>query len=311
MKRSLILIAGIVALALNAANIDWLVKIDKTSTAKDAQKASTDGVMPADCKKITTKGSAPASLNRFSGKMYYNGTGFRGIAYAKLTFDKDCTQMVGFGVNSYCTLFINGKQIATTEPGGNFYRPIHATNYVQKVNFKKGDNHVAMFIRPGSIGWDIAFDLIPDFSALPADRKTRDRLLDQLYPPAKDGLLSKECLYYASSDKVAFTFETGLPTMAGIRYKTGNNKPVIVWDSKDALRRNTTIHRMEITGLQPKTTYDYEVVVLDPRTAKINALSKSKFTTFPAKDANSKFMIISDTQCDTVIRKTMVKKMLN
>ena len=310
MKKSLVLIAGLLALALHAANTDWLVKIDKTSTVKDALKASTDGTMPKDCKKITTKGSTPFSLNRYSGRMYYGGTGFRGIAYTKLTFDKDCTQMIGFGVNNYCTLFVNGKQIATTEPGGNFHRPIHATNYVNKVNFKKGDNHVAMFIRPGSIGWDFAFDLIPDFSALPAEKRVRDRLLEQLYPPEKSGLIAKECLYYASSDKVKFTFETGLPTMAGIRYKTGNNKPVIIWDSQDALRSNTTIHRVDINGLQPATKYDYEVVVIDPRTAKINAISKGSFTTFPAKDANSKFMIISDTQCDNIIRKTMVRKML-
>ena len=311
MKKSFVLIAGLLALALHAANIDWLVKLDKSSTVKDAQKASTDGTMPKDCRKITTKGSAPFALNRFSGRKYYGGSGFRGIAYTKLTFDQDCTRMIGFGVNNYCTLFINGKQIATTEPGGNFQRPIHATNYVYKVNFKKGDNHVAMFIRPGAVDWDMAFDLIPDFSALPAEKRVRDRLLEQLYPPAKAGLIARECLYYASSDKVKFTFETGLPTMAGIRYKSGKNKPAIVWDSKDAIRNNTTIHRVDIDGLQPATRYDYEVVVLDPRTAKINAISKGSFTTFPAKDANSKFMVISDTQCDNIIRRTMVKKMLD
>ena len=100
MKKSLILIAGVVALALNAADINWLVKIDKSVAAKDAQKASTDGIMPADCKKITTKGSKPVSFNRFTGRMYYNGTGLNAVVYAKLTFDQDCKQMVGFGVNN-------------------------------------------------------------------------------------------------------------------------------------------------------------------------------------------------------------------
>lgn len=311
MKKLLVLTAALLVLALNAADLNWLVRVDKTSSAKDAQKASVDGTMPQNCKKVTTKGSEPVSLNRFAGRMYYSRTGFCGVAYTKLTFDKDCTQMVGFGVNNYCTLFINGKQIATTEPGGNFHRPIHATNYVHKVNFKKGDNHVAMFIRPGAIGWDFAFDLIPDFSALPAEKRTRDRLIDQLFPPAKAGLIAKECLYYTSADKVSFNFETGLPTMAGIRFKKpGEKKPVIVWDSQDAIRRNATIHRVELTGLKPATEYAYEVVILDPRTAKINAVSKGKFTTFPAKGASSKFMIISDTQCDLPIRKAMVKKML-
>ena len=312
MKKSLVFLTSLLVLALHAANCNWLVKVDKTSTVQDAQKASVDGTMPGDCKKITTKGSDPVSLNRFAGRMYYNGTGFRGVVYTKLTFDNDCTQMVGFGVNNYCTLFINGKQIATTEPGGNFHRPIHATNYVQMVNFKKGDNHVAMFIRPGAIGWDFAFDLIPDFSALPAAKRTRDRLIDQLFPPAKAGLIAKECLYYTSADKASFNFETGLPTMAGIRYlKTGDKKAEIVWDSQDAIRNNATIHRVELTGLQPATEYAYEVVILDPRTAKINAVSKGKFTTFPAKGTNSKFMIISDTQCDRHIRRTMIGKMLN
>ena len=312
MKKLSLLVSALLMLSVDAANIDWMIKMDKSSTVKDAQKASTDGVMPKDCKKITTKGSNPVSLNRMSGRMYYNGTGLRAVVCAKLNFDQDCTRMIGFGVNNYCTLFVNGKEIATTEPGGNFHRPIHATNYVKNVNFKKGDNYVAMFIRPGSIGWEMAFDMIPDFSALPSDSRTRQRLLDQLYPPAKPGLIAKECFYYASPEKVCFNFETGLPTVAGIRYKkAGDKKAIIAWDSQDALRRTDTIHRVEITGLLPATEYAYEVVLLNKRTAKIEPVSKGTFKTFPAKDANTRFMLISDTQCDRIIRRTMVKKMLD
>ena len=139
MKKTLVFVAGLLIFALNAANIDWLVKVDKTSTVKDAQKASVDGIMPKDSKKVTTKGSENLQIHRMAGRLYFGGTGFRGIACAKLTFDNDCTQMIGFGANNFCTLFINGEQIATTEPGGNFYRPIHATNYVKNVKFKKGD----------------------------------------------------------------------------------------------------------------------------------------------------------------------------
>ena len=140
MKKLSLLVSALVILSLNAANTEWQIKMDKAVTAKDAQKASVDGTMPKDCKKVTTKGSAPVSLNRMSGRMYYNGTGLRAVVCAKLNFEQDCTKMIGFGVNNYCTLFINGKQVATTEPGGNFHRPIHATNYVQNVKFKKGDN---------------------------------------------------------------------------------------------------------------------------------------------------------------------------
>ncbi len=312
MKKLLILIAGMLFAALNAANINWLVKVDNTSTAKDAQKASVDGVMPEGSKKVTTKGSAYLAIHRMAGRLYFGGTKFRGIACAKLVFDEDCTRMIGFGASRYCTLFINGEKIATTEPGGNFYSPVHATNYIKNVKFKKGDNFVAMFLRPGAVGWGFAFDLLPDFSALPATKRERDRLIEQLFPPEKAGLVARECLYYASENSVKFNFETGLPTMAGIRYKkAGEKKGVIVWDSQDALRNIETIHRVEINGLLPATTYDYEVVVLDPRTAKINALSKGSFTTFPAKGANTKFMLISDTQCDSIIRQTMVKKMLD
>lgn len=312
MKKILFLIIGMLTLVIHAANIDWQVKVDKTSTVKNAQQASVDGTMPEGSKKVTTKGSAMVAIHRMAGRLYFGGTGFRGIACAKLTFENDCTQMIGFGANNYCTLFINGEQVATTEPGGNFYRPIHATNYVKTVNFKKGDNYVAMFIRPGAIGWSFAFDLIPDFSALPATARERDRLIEQLFPPEKTGLITKECLYYTSFDQVKFSFETGLPTMAGIRYKkAGEKKAEIVWDSQDALRRVESIHRVEISGLQPATEYSYEVVVLDPRTAKINALSKGTFKTFPKDSANTRFMIISDTQCDSIIRRTMIKKMLN
>ena len=79
MKKTLVFVAGLLIFALNAANIDWLVKVDKTSTVKDAQKASVDGIMPKDSKKVTTKGSTPFTLNRFSKRKYYSGSGFRGI----------------------------------------------------------------------------------------------------------------------------------------------------------------------------------------------------------------------------------------
>ena len=256
MKKVFVSIIGLLFFALSAADINWLVAVNKTSTVKDAQKASVDGIMPKESKKVTTKGSANLQIHRMAGRLYFSGTGFRGIACAKLTFDNDCTQMIGFGANNFCTLFINGEQIATTEPGGNFYRPIHATNYVKNVKFKKGDNFVAMFLRPGAIGWGFAFDLIPDFTKLPASKRERDRLIEQLFPPAKPGLVAKECLYYTSADKVCFCFETGLPTMAGIRYKkVGDKTASIVWDSQDAVRRKSEIHRVEVNGLQPATQY--------------------------------------------------------
>ena len=69
MKKLLILIAGMLFAALNAANINWLVKVDNTSTVKDAEKASVDGVMPEGCKKVTTKGSAYLAIHRMAGRL--------------------------------------------------------------------------------------------------------------------------------------------------------------------------------------------------------------------------------------------------
>ena len=109
MKKSLAFIVSLLVLALNAANIDWLIKIDQISTAKEALRASVDGIMPENCKKVTTKDSESIAIHRLAGRLYFGGTKFRGIAYAKLTFDKDCTRMIGFGANNFCTLFINGN----------------------------------------------------------------------------------------------------------------------------------------------------------------------------------------------------------
>ena len=80
MKKIFVLIAGSLFVVLNAANIDWLVKVDKSSTVKDAQKASVDGIMPNDSKKVTTKGSENLQIHRMAGRLYFSGTGFRGIA---------------------------------------------------------------------------------------------------------------------------------------------------------------------------------------------------------------------------------------
>lgn len=302
-------------LSLTAAEKrQWLFKFGENVTVAEAQKASADGTMPSDSKKFVTIGSKFFSFRPFTKRLYYTRTSPKAVVYGKFEFPQETTVNIGIGAKKYYTLFINGKQIATNEPGGTFTARTHATNYIHKVTFRKGVNHVAAFLRPGAIGWEFAFDILPDFSALPENKFHRDRLMEQLFPPAVPGLLAKECLYYLSSDSAAFNFEFGKPELAGISFRKASepaSNARTVWNSRYGIKNLTTIHRVELTGLAPATEYLYDVVTFDTNLAKLIKVSSGKFTTFPAKGTAVSFVAISDTQVDTSNRVKALQNMLS
>lgn len=300
-----------VTVIANAVNTGFLIKLDQKCTVDDAIKASVDGTMPTGSKKITINGEKAFSFRPFTRILYYGRYKYRGVAYTKLTFDQAGKRTIGIGAGNFFTLFVNGKKIATTEPGGNFFRPVHATNYVYQVEFKKGDNHVAIFTRPGAVGWELAFNVFPDFSALPKTEPERNRLFEQLCPPPKAGLVAPECIFNVSTNRAEFCFETGLPAISAIRYrKAGSKKSHTVWNSRDGIRQEVKIHRIALNALQPDTKYEYEVIFLNRQFAKISVASKGSFTTFPAKGGNTGFMLLSDTQSDGWVRRTAIKKLI-
>ena len=70
MKKLLVFFCGLLVFALNAADIVWQVKVGETFSAKDAQKASVDGIMPHDSKIFTTKGGAQVNIHRLAGRHF-------------------------------------------------------------------------------------------------------------------------------------------------------------------------------------------------------------------------------------------------
>lgn len=280
----------------------WLFYSDEKCSAANAQKMSTDGAMPPTGKTFVLEGSKAVSFRKFTKKLYYPRSKLRGIAYRKFEFPQETTVNIGIGAKRFYTLFINGKKLASNEPGGTFTSNTHATNYIHKVTFRKGVNHVALLLRPATVGWEFAFDIMPDFSAIPENKFHRDRLFEQIFPPAVPGLLAKECLHYLSPDSAAFSFEFGKPELAGISYRKSSEpaeKNRTVWNSRCGIKDIAKIHRVELTGLEPATEYIYDVVTFDNAKVKLNKVSSGKFTTFPAKGSSVNFIAISDTQVDT------------
>ena len=315
MKKFLVsLLLFFTAFILSAGKNQWQFCWGEKYSADAAQKISVDGAMPADRKSFVIPENKFFSFRSFTKKLYYSRSKISGIAYRKFEFALETTVNIGIGAKRFYTLFINGKKIGSNEPAGTFTARTHATNYIHKVIFRKGVNHVAAHLRPGAIGWEFAFEVLPDFSKLPENKFHRDRLMEQLFPPAVPGLLAKECLYYLSSDRAAFTFEFGKPEISGITYRKASepaDASRTVWSSRFGIKNLAEIHRVELNDLAPATEYLYDVVTYDMEKMKTDKVSSGKFTTFPAKGTAVDFIVTGDTQIDTRNRVKALQTMLN
>ena len=289
----------------------WQIKFSPSLSAADAYKISLNGEFSGG-KTVEIKDDTRYLLSNLSGKIK-RGTKLKAIAYTVIDSDKDQDRFIGVGADWFLTCFINGKNVLSTEPGGNVFTRISAYNHIANIKLKKGKNHLVLYIRPNLYQWKFAFRLMPQLDMLPAHPIDRMRMLSGMFPVENPGLLRKELIHRMSGSRAAVSCQFGTPVICGVRYRKSTETPEqskIHWHTVSGKRVVRTVHLMELEDLTPDTEYIYDVVTLDTNTAKILAASSGKFKTFPAKGINHNFVIIGDTQVAPDIRKQMVKNML-
>ena len=286
------------AIPLLLAAQSWNIAISEKLTADKAAEVSKTGVAPAGSKKIEIKTGAVYPLYKLSGKIT-RGTQLKAIASTIINSESACERHIGIGADWYFTAFLNGKQVLTTEPGGNEFERISPYNHIAKVKFNKGVNHLAIFIRPKVYQWKFAFKVMPELDMLPANPEDRSRMISQMLPPKNPGLLRKELLHKMSDTSTAISCEFGVPSICGIRYRKKSDpaeKTQLIWNTDSGKRLLRNIHRFTLTGLEAATRYTYEIVTINTNTAQIIPVSSGSFTTFPSKGIEHSFIAVSDTQ---------------
>ena len=288
----------------------WQVRFSDKISAAEVKAASLSGKLSDAGKLIEAKDGVVCQLSKYSGKIK-RGTKLRAAAVTVVDMPEECERYIGIGADWFVTCFVNGQQVFSTEPGGNHFTRISPYNHITRVKFKKGVNHLALYIRPSLYQWKFAFKIMPELDMLPAHAGDRARMIARMFPPVNPGLLRKELVHQLSCDSAAISCQFGSAVICGVRYRTGKDaQSKILWDTLSGKRIARKIHRFHLKKLLPETVYDYEIVTLDTNTAKITPVSSGSFKTFPASGVNNSFMMISDTQVAPDIRQAAVKKML-
>ncbi len=288
----------------------WQFKFSAKISDEEVKAASLSGTLVGAGKSAEVKDGTVCQLSKYSGKIK-RGTKLRAAAVTVVDMPEDCERYIGIGADWFVSCFVNGQLVLSTEPGGNRFSRISPYNHIVKVKFKKGANHLALYIRPRLYQWKFAFKIMPDVSQLPTHSGDRARMISQMFPPANPGLLRKELVHQLSYDSAAVSCQFGSAVICGVRFKAekdGQSK--IIWNTLSGKRIARKNHRFQLKKLLSDTVYDYEIVTLDTNTAKITPVSSGSFKTFPATGVDSSFMIISDTQVAPDIRQTAVKNML-
>ncbi len=84
---------------------------------------------------------------------------------------------------------------------------------------------------------------------------------------------------------------------SGIRLSaSGDAGPRTQWTTSNGLMRLQSIHRFDLADLEPGTTYDYAIVVLDESIPTEVEVASGRFTTAPAGSTDHVFFAVSDNQ---------------
>ena len=117
----------------------WQIKFSPSLSAADAYKISLNGEFSGG-KTVEIKDDTRYLLSNLSGKIK-RGTKLKAIAYTVIDSDKDQDRFIGVGADWFLTCFINGKNVLSTEPGGNVFTRISAYNHIANIKLKKGKNN--------------------------------------------------------------------------------------------------------------------------------------------------------------------------
>lgn len=285
LKRFLTLLL-LMTFTLSAAELQrgsFAVVFDKNLKPEDAKAASLKKQLPGDVKTFLMPDRFIYNLKTLS--QTYTPIKDAALVSFEIMADQDEEIVLGVGVDYWFTLFLNGEQIATSEPegGGDFYENgFYVLQY--KVALKKGKNYFVMHTRPGIASWNIAVCNLSDLVT---------------YGPY---------VFEVDRNSAVVALEYQIPLAVWLRY----------WeDGKEAekkLCKGLTYgsialkkwHRFELKDLKPDTVYRYEI--LPAGKLEQPDVPSGSFKTLPAAGTRHVMTAISDTQFGPEERVSIIRK---
>lgn len=256
---------------------------DRNLTPADAGKASLQGNLPGEVKNFLMRGRFSYDLKNLSPS--YTPIRDAALVSFVITAEQDEDIVLGVGVDYWFTLFLAGKQIATSEPegGGELYENgFYVRQY--KVSLKKGKNYFVMHTRPGTASWNIA---ICNLSNL---------------------VTCGPYVFEVDRDSAVVALEYHMPLAVWLCY----------WeDGKEAEKKICKslvygrielkkMHRFNLKDLKPDTVYHY--VILPAGKLNQPDAPSGSFKTLPAAGTKHVMTAISDTQLGSAKRMEVIRK---
>ena len=309
MSAALAGLIGTCAAALEIQDNSWLAKYDQTLTQENVQEISRNGKMPEDSIPFKLDKNT-ANLKRVLGikqKLDYKKD--RAVVSCIVKAESDQNAAIGIGTDWWMTCYVNGELIGTTEPIGNYFYPFSPDNHIYPVKFRKGENHIAFHLRPGG-SWMFTFSLMPGTDLWPERYEDKIKVFNKLFPaPDSFRLQKKPYLTHVSSTGAKISAEFDAETAAFIKIFEKEQMIREFWSMTHGMKTKQKLHQFDIDGLKPDTEYRYEIHRLNQSTAKTIKAANGTFTTFPATGMDHTFVLISDTQVESGIRKKVITQM--
>ena len=311
-RAALLTLLLFVAVAVAAADFSGKCRVvfDPALKPADARRISETGQFPAGSRvmefELGPDGSFP--LEKLCGK--YTPMTDAAVVLFTVTADREEATSLGMGSDWWHTCFANGTEIGSSEPGGNSVWPATPDNFRWRLELHKGENFVAVHLRPGKGSWRFACKVkpLPDVSAWPKEEGARRAFYELLFPPRRE-IRRGPVVSRVSRDRATVSVELAAPACAGlVLHKAGAaGEGKTVYAPVLGRAPVAAIHRFELDGLEPATRYAYELFCHHPRTGAKEPLGGGSFTTFPASGSSVCFAAASDLQFEEARRQKVMR----
>ena len=287
--------AMLLVLQLSAGKIlcQWKVAFDDSFTSEDARHYSLPGNELKNAMPLELTGNT-ADLGKLLPKGFVPGVS-RAVVRGVFNFPENGRLVLGIGTDWRFHGFLNGEPFSGSAPRSNAAHSFSEFDQLYVLNVKKGENVIAFHLQAG-ISWIFAATLLPMPENLPDNYRIIQRIITAVME--KDLHLKHEPLVFdLSGDQANVVAEFSLPVLCGIRFTPANGgKTVVKWNKLYGQREYRQIHNFNLTGLTANTAYNYDILVQNENTGKVNAVYSGKFTTYPVKAEQHRFAVFSDIQ---------------
>lgn len=201
--------------------------------------------------------------------------------------------VLGFGVNWKAKLYFNGKLIFDSTIPGNSERPVSHTNHMVELNCRSGNNQLLWELFGSS-----EFTLAAQLKNFPVPALRYQPWA--MFPDSREQAIS-------------IVFATTHPIPAGVDFRLkGTEKWQRAYNNlSGCIRRDTSVHHIRLTGLEPDKWYEYRAVLIDEANSMREIPQKEiySFKTAPAAAKPFTVTLTADLQRSTAERTEFLKNM--